>query len=174
REHATRRLRRLPTLLAAGLAVAGAGGCGKDKGAAQGKKDDKAGATAAGAGAGGAAATQAALPPPLKDLTPEEQITQIVACAKAYEEWDKEAFRRCYVETPDVETVDDLEGAPLKTQNDVVVAWGAYRNAFTDFKEQIQLVLINGQKVALIGYVSGVHTGRSLGFAPTNKKLSQL
>ncbi|HEU5058432.1 MAG TPA: nuclear transport factor 2 family protein [Kofleriaceae bacterium] len=149
-------------LLLAGLACVA--GCKKDK--EEGDKaavdDPKAAKTSeAAAGAAGAA----------EPVTGEALIQRIEGCWASYVAWDKEAFRACYAEKTEVGAVDAIPPQTARTPQEVVVLNGTFRNAFPDFAADIQLILVNGKKVASVVLQSGTHKGRSLGMPPTNKKM---
>lgn len=149
-------------LLVAGLASAG--GCKKDKEAGdKAPVDDAKAAKASEAAAGGAGAAE--------PVIGEALMKRIEGCWASYVSWDKDAFRACYAEKTEVGAVDAIPPQTARTPQEVVVLNGTFRNAFPDFAGDIQLLLVNGKKVATVVLQSGTHKGRSLGMPPTNKKL---
>jgi predicted ester cyclase/ketosteroid isomerase-like protein len=109
-----------------------------------------------------------------KGLTPEEQIKKIEGCWAALAAWDKDTVRSCYPDKIEFINVDSVPPQDAKTQQEAVVHLGAFRNAFPDFKADLELVLLNGHKSVAVGRLSGTHKGRSLGIAPTNRPVSLL
>ncbi len=153
-------------LLLAGLASAGA--CKKDKEdkAPAGEESAKAGKTAEPAGGPGAGDQAPA------GAGPEALMKSTEACWAAYASWDKEKFRACYADKTEVTSVDAIPAETARTPQDVLLMFGVFRNAFPDFAADIQLVLVNGNKTAVVALLTGTHKGRSLGMPPTNKKLA--
>lgn len=143
-------------LLTAALAFGGA--CKKDK-------DEKATDPLK------AEAPKVEAPPPPPDSG--ELLKTLESCSAAFAAWDKDTFRACFADKTQVGMVDAVPPQPVATTpKEVLVQVGVFRNAFQDFKVEMQLILVNGSKAATVGYMTGTHKGRSLGMPPTNKPLS--
>lgn len=144
-------------------ALALGGGCKKDED----KGDKPADPPKAKTDGGGAEA------PPVKPSAPEDLLKTVETCAAAFSAWDKDTFRACFAEKTEVGMVDAVPPQPSATNpKEVLVQVGAFRNAFPDFKADMQLVLVGGRKAATVATLTGTHKGRSLGMPPTNKPLS--
>jgi len=99
---------------------------------------------------------------------------RIEGCWAAFGSWDKEKLRGCYAADVDVATVDGIPPSAMTTPDEVVKQAGGFRNAFADFKVDLDLVLVNGDKAVALALLSGKHKGDSLGFPPTGKPMSVL
>ena len=150
-------------LLAAALALAA--GCKKDK------DEDKAAGAADSSKAGKTAEAAGETPAEPAAIGGEALIQRVEGCWASYIAWDKDKFRACYADKTEVGAVDGIPPESARTPQDVVVLNGTYRNAFPDFQADIQMILVNGKKVATVVLQSGTHKGRSLGMPPTNKKM---
>jgi ketosteroid isomerase-like protein len=98
-------------------------------------------------------------------------VKVVEGCWSAMAAWDKEKFRACYAENPDVLSVDAVP-KEMERAKDPIVQAGQFRNAFPDFKAEVALVLVGGTKTAAVGIFNGTHGGRTLGMPPTNKPMS--
>jgi steroid delta-isomerase-like uncharacterized protein len=105
---------------------------------------------------------------------PDPLPAHIEQCWAAFGSWDKEKLRGCYTANVDVATVDGIPPSSMKTPDEVVKQAGSFRNAFADFKVDLDLVLVNGKEAVALALVSGTHKGDSLGFPPTGKQMSVL
>ena len=121
------------------------------------------------------AKTTAAEPPAAsKKVVGEELIQKILKCNESIESWDKEAFKECFAEDADVRFLDSIPPSQAKGRTPVVVQYGMFRNAFSDFKLELPLILVNGTKSAVVSHIAGTHANASLGIPPTGKKMSIL
>ena len=111
-------------------------------------------------------------PAAAKGLSGEDIIKATENCWAAITAWNKEGFRACYADQTDLTAVDTLPPQSAKTPQEVLVLAGVFRNAFPDFKSDLELVLVNGHKAVAFGIFTGTHKGRSLGIPPTNKPIS--
>lgn len=107
-----------------------------------------------------------------KEITGEQLIKIVEGCWQAFTTWNKEGFRACYADKTDLMAMDTLPPQAAKTPQEVLVIAGVFRNAFPDFKSDLQLILVNGRKAVAFGIFTGTHQGRSLGIPPTNKPIS--
>jgi predicted ester cyclase len=140
------------------------GGCKKDR---EENKD-----TAADSKSAKTAEPAGESPPAAEAMSGEALVKTVEGCWASFVAWDKDKFRACYADQTEVTTVDAIPPEMARTPQDVVVLNGTYRNAFPDFKADVQMILVNGKKVATVVLQSGTHKGRSLGMPPTNKKMT--
>lgn len=111
-------------------------------------------------------------PAAAKEIAGEDLIKVTEDCWQAITAWNKEAFRACYADKTDMTAMDTLPPQGGKTPQEVLVIGGVFRNAFPDFKSDLQLLLVKGRKAVAFGIFTGTHKGRSLGIPPTNKPIS--
>jgi steroid delta-isomerase-like uncharacterized protein len=110
-------------------------------------------------------------PAAAKEVSGEDLIKVTEGCWQAFTAWNKETFRACYADKTDLMAMDTLPAQGGKTPQEVLVISGVFRNAFTDFTSDLQLLLVNGRKAVAFGIFTGTHQGRSLGIPPTNKPI---
>jgi steroid delta-isomerase-like uncharacterized protein len=149
----------------AGLAIAVSPACKKERE----KVGESGTATPDSSKTSGAANNQK---PAATEMTGEQLIKVTEDCWQAITVWNKDAFRACYADKTDLTAMDTLPPQTAKTPQEVLVLAGVFRNAFPDFKSDLELVLVNGHKAVALGIFSGTHRGRSLGIPPTNKPIS--
>lgn len=146
-------------------ALALGGGCKKDKGDKEGKAPD----SPTGKTDGPSGAETPPQPPPASG----DLLATVESCSAAFAAWDKDVYRACFAEKTKVGMIDAVPPQPMATTpKEVLVQVGVFRNAFPDFKAEMQLILVSGRKAATVGLLSGTHGGRSLGMPPTNKPLN--
>lgn len=113
---------------------------------------------------------------PPNETAPREEgsadlVKVVEGCWNAMAVWDKEKFKACYADNPEVLTVDAVP-KEMERPKDPIIQAGLFRNAFPDFKLELELVLVGTNKTATFGIFSGTHKGRSMGMPPTNKPMS--
>jgi predicted ester cyclase/ketosteroid isomerase-like protein len=151
-------------LAACGLAAALTASCKKDDA-------DKKGAEQAGASAKTTVAEQNAT---TRAMPSEELVKQVERCIGFLQSWDKEAFRSCFADKAEVTYIDNIPPSPPTDRTTAVVQAGSFRNAFPDFKAEVDAVLVNDRKSMAVSRVTGTHKTASMGMAPTGKSLNLL
>lgn len=104
----------------------------------------------------------------------EALVQRIDSCWGKFEAWDKDAFRDCFAESAEVTFVDGIPPVERSSRDDALVQAGSFRNAFPDFKAERAIILVNGEKAALVSRITGTHKNASLGMPPTGKAVSIL
>ncbi len=117
-------------------------------------------------------APQPATTPATGEQASDPLIARVDGCWAAFGSWDKEKFKSCFSDATEVGAVDGIPPGTMKNPQEVILQAGVFRNAFADFKADLMLVLVNGDKAVALGLLSGTHKGGSLGIPPTNKPMS--
>jgi len=121
---------------------------------------------------------EAAAPPAPKAMTAEERAKWYQDCWDLFSNKSWDAFKGCYADGVESETVDSGQPA-LKGPDAVVANTKAFADAFPDVKGTPQMVFVNGNTVVGVYAINGTHTGPLPGpggkaIPATNKKVGYL
>ncbi|MEQ9322878.1 MAG: nuclear transport factor 2 family protein [Polyangiaceae bacterium] len=119
-------------------------------------------------------ATQTAKPEAEKPkvVTGEELAKNVQAWTKAWDTGDIEKLKTLSSPKVSYESVDALP--PMKTEGHEAMAkaHAMMKAAFSEMKNEVGLILVNGQDVAMLGSTHGKNDGELMGKPATNKELN--
>ena len=118
-------------------------------------------------------ATPPVTPEPPKKMTGEQLAARHQECMAAWSAKDEVKFKGCLTAGATVEMVDS--GLPPGAGPDGAIALAkGFWTGFPDIKSEPQLILVNGNHVVSIDYLSGTNTGEFNAMPATNKKIGLL
>jgi predicted ester cyclase len=118
--------------------------------------------------------TSEARPKEAPKLTGQQLAERVKECAAIHETGDQKRMRECYA--PDIEhtAVDSLPPRQYHGPDEVVAQYKEFHDAFSGYKYELAVILVNGMEVVAFGSIHGVHAHEFINLPPTNNKIGVL
>lgn len=113
-------------------------------------------------------------PPKPKPATPQQLAQAVQDCWSAFASKNADKFQSCYDDNATSVVVGAVPAMKATGAAKIVAMTKGYWGAFSDLKAKPKLVLVSGDKAAVIGWESGKNTGKLGGMPATGKTFGML